>query len=88
MIAHKFSPPLYQFEEGFEEEDLLWTPDTRETKEQVAERAAMVLDTILTQDTEACQSKLAMFDGEACAEFRLQTFASQLTAESSTDSSK
>lgn len=80
---------MYQFEEGFEEEDLLWTPDTRDTKEQVAERAAAVLDRIFTQDTETCQSsKLAMFDGETCAEFRLQTFASQPIAESSMDSSK
>ena len=53
---------MYDFDDGFEEEDPLWTPDTRETKDEVAKRAAAVFDKIFTQDGETCEQKLAMFE--------------------------
>ncbi|PIL22808.1 hypothetical protein GSI_15503 [Ganoderma sinense ZZ0214-1] len=52
IIAQKFPPPVYVFEEGFEEEDVLWKADERETKEHVAQRARAVLDRIFTADNE------------------------------------
>ncbi|KAI1794895.1 histidine phosphatase superfamily [Ganoderma leucocontextum] len=51
-IAQKFPPPAYEFEEDFEEEDVHWKADERETKEHVARRAQAVLDQIFTTDNE------------------------------------
>ena len=56
VISQKFPPPIYAFEEGFEEEDVLWRADERETKEHVAQRARAVLDHIFTADDEICTS--------------------------------
>ena len=56
VISQKFPPPIYAFEEGFEEEDVLWRADERETKEHVAQRAGAVLDQIFTADHEICTS--------------------------------
>ncbi|KAI0712526.1 phosphoglycerate mutase-like protein [Earliella scabrosa] len=52
VIAGKFPPPVYAFEDGFTEEDELWKPDERETKAHVAQRAASVFDRIFLQDSE------------------------------------
>ncbi len=54
IIAQKFPPPIYVFEEGFAEADVLWKADERETKEHVARRAQAVLDRIFTVDNETC----------------------------------
>lgn len=35
---------MFSFEPGFEEDDPVWTPDTREEKSHIAERARSVLD--------------------------------------------
>jgi hypothetical protein len=43
--------PEFRFEEGFEEEDILWDPKVRETKAEVAERARKVLDYVFEKDT-------------------------------------
>ncbi|KAI9059301.1 phosphoglycerate mutase-like protein [Trametes sanguinea] len=51
-IAQKFPPPIYQFEEGFTEEDSLWKPDERESKEHVRQRGRAVLDRIFSYDKE------------------------------------
>jgi hypothetical protein len=40
------------FEEGFEEEDVLWTP-THESKASVERRAKLVLDSIFRDDQDA-----------------------------------
>ncbi|KXN88386.1 putative phosphomutase PMU1 [Leucoagaricus sp. SymC.cos] len=42
--------PSFRFEDGFEEEDVLWDAEVRETKEGVTERARKVLDHIFEQD--------------------------------------
>ena len=55
VITQKFPPPVYQFEEDFEEEDVLWKADERETKQHVALRAQAVLDRIFTTDNETCE---------------------------------
>ncbi|KAI3616831.1 phosphoglycerate mutase [Moniliophthora roreri] len=44
--------PQFDIEEGFTEEDQLWTPDERETDEHVALRAKAVLDVIFENDGE------------------------------------
>ena len=54
VIAQTFPPPIYEFEEGFAEEDVIWKPDERETKEHVKERAKAVLDRIFAQDEGTC----------------------------------
>ncbi|KAI0632425.1 phosphoglycerate mutase-like protein [Trametes polyzona] len=51
-IAEEFPPPIYEFEEGFAEEDTIWKADERETKPHVRERAQAVLDRIFSQDEE------------------------------------
>lgn len=55
VIAQRFPPPIYEFEEGFEEEDIIWKADERETKQHVAQRARAVLDRIFTIDNETCK---------------------------------
>ncbi|RDX52856.1 phosphoglycerate mutase-like protein [Lentinus brumalis] len=52
VIAQKFPPPIYDFEEGFSEEDTFWKPDVRETKAHVTERAVQVFDRIFSLDKE------------------------------------
>lgn len=44
--------PNFQLEDGFSEEDGLWVPDTRETKEAAATRARSVLDRIFDEQPE------------------------------------
>lgn len=53
-IQRNFPPPLYSFEPGFSEEDLIWQPDVRETKEHIKRRAHAVLDSIFGEVEEAC----------------------------------
>ena len=62
-IARSFPPPIYDFEEGFSEEDTFWKADERETKAHVAERAAQVLDRIFTSDKETCEQSIPLEDG-------------------------
>ncbi|KAH9889998.1 phosphoglycerate mutase-like protein [Cubamyces lactineus] len=50
VIARAFPPPIYEFDDGFAEEDTIWKPDERETKDHVKERARAVLDRIFAQD--------------------------------------
>ncbi|KAF8340817.1 histidine phosphatase superfamily [Amanita rubescens] len=42
--------PLFEIEEGFTEDDELWSPDTREIFDQVMHRAKCVLDAIFNED--------------------------------------
>ncbi|KAF8630862.1 hypothetical protein AX17_005221 [Amanita inopinata Kibby_2008] len=42
--------PSFTVEDGFAEEDELWSPDVRETPQQVARRAKQVIDTIFDND--------------------------------------
>ncbi|TFK22033.1 phosphoglycerate mutase [Coprinopsis marcescibilis] len=42
--------PKYTIEDGFTEEDELWSPDVRETKAEVADRAGIVLDRIFDEN--------------------------------------
>lgn len=44
--------PTFHLEDGFSEEDRLWVPDTRETKEAMATRARFVLDMIFDEQPE------------------------------------
>jgi len=44
--------PLFEIEEGFTEDDELWSPDTRETLNKVMHRAKYVLDAIFKEDRE------------------------------------
>jgi len=44
--------PGFAFEEGFEEEDMLWSPE-RETKESAEVRATLFLDRVFTNDCDA-----------------------------------
>ncbi|KAI0647763.1 phosphoglycerate mutase-like protein [Trametes meyenii] len=50
-IAQNFEPPVYEFEDGFSEEDILWT-DEREKPEHLKERAQAVLECIFARDEE------------------------------------
>ncbi|KAI0669235.1 phosphoglycerate mutase-like protein [Trametes maxima] len=50
-IARQFEPPVYEFEDGFSEEDILWTNE-REKPEHIEERARTVLGRIFAQDDE------------------------------------
>ncbi|KAI8978794.1 phosphoglycerate mutase-like protein [Trametes punicea] len=50
IIARNFPPPTYEFEDGFSEEDPVWKPDERESREHVKERAQAVLDRIFSRD--------------------------------------
>ncbi|KAJ7250703.1 histidine phosphatase superfamily [Mycena rebaudengoi] len=45
--------PQFELESGFTEEDQLWEPNSRETKEQAEHRAKKVLDTIFQNDKDA-----------------------------------
>ncbi|KAJ7220880.1 histidine phosphatase superfamily [Mycena pura] len=45
--------PQFDIEDGLEEEDTLWTAETRETGLQVAARARTVLDRIFAEDKDA-----------------------------------
>ncbi|PCH39994.1 phosphoglycerate mutase-like protein [Wolfiporia cocos MD-104 SS10] len=47
-IQRNFPPPVHSFEPGFTEDDLIWRPDERETKEHIKARAATVLNIICT----------------------------------------
>jgi len=49
VIQRSFPPPVYTFEPGFTEEDLIWRADERETKAHVKARAAAVLDSIFEE---------------------------------------
>jgi len=49
FISTRF--PKFQVDEGMTEEDELWKTDVRETHEQVAQRAKLVLDHIFEHDT-------------------------------------
>lgn len=51
-IAHKF--PQLKFEEEFEEDDLLWTPESRESLEHSAGRARAVLDYVFKHESTEC----------------------------------
>ncbi|CAL1710367.1 unnamed protein product [Somion occarium] len=44
-----FPPPMYQFEPGFTEEDVLWSKDERECEEHIRQRARYVLDMIFAE---------------------------------------
>ncbi|KAG6910358.1 hypothetical protein DXG01_011073, partial [Tephrocybe rancida] len=55
-IAKAF--PRFHIEPGFTEEDLLWDPEVRETKAQLAGRAKVVLDQIFQDDNETCGRSL------------------------------
>ena len=46
--------PKYVFEDGFSEEDELWTPE-RETEDHLEVRARKVLDRVFEKDPETCQ---------------------------------
>ncbi|KAI0328888.1 phosphoglycerate mutase-like protein [Cubamyces sp. BRFM 1775] len=50
IIARNFPPPVYEFEDGFSEEDIIWKANERETKDHVKERAKDVLDRIFAHD--------------------------------------
>ncbi|OCH90902.1 phosphoglycerate mutase-like protein [Obba rivulosa] len=50
QIAEEYPPPLYTFEDGFAEKDLVWDPLVRESKEHVRGRALNVLDRIFKDD--------------------------------------
>lgn len=51
--------PKFQIEEEFSEEDELWVPDVRETKEAIAARARSVLDKVFDEEPQiTCESKL------------------------------
>ncbi|KAI0373742.1 phosphoglycerate mutase-like protein [Pilatotrama ljubarskyi] len=52
VIACSFPPPIYEFEDGFSEEDTLWKADERETREHVKERAHTVLDHVFAHNQE------------------------------------
>ncbi|KAI0689928.1 phosphoglycerate mutase-like protein [Cytidiella melzeri] len=47
-----YSPPTYAFEEGFAEDDPLWTADQRESKAHISSRAQSVLDVCFGEDVE------------------------------------
>lgn len=47
-LRSTYPPPVYTFEDGFTEEDLIWAPDERETKDHIRERAKRVLDVIFS----------------------------------------
>ena len=47
--------PEYSFEEGFAENDQLWTPDYRETYDDIDRRARHVLDMIFHNDKKQCE---------------------------------
>lgn len=51
--------PEYRFEEGFTEGDELWTPDYRETHDDIDRRAERALDMIFRNDTEQCRRCLS-----------------------------
>ncbi|KAF8621305.1 hypothetical protein AX15_007903 [Amanita polypyramis BW_CC] len=44
--------PSFEIEKGFTEQDELWSPDIRESSEQVMHRTKQVMDTIFDQDQE------------------------------------
>lgn len=52
--------PGFAFEEGFEEEDMLWSPE-RETKENTEVRATLFLDKVFTNDCDATCTFTSIF---------------------------
>ena len=54
LIQHNFPPPMFAFEPGFTEEDLVWQSGVRETKEHVKIRAQSVLDRIFDDTEDTC----------------------------------
>jgi hypothetical protein len=52
--------PGFAFEEGFEEEDILWSPE-RETKENIEVRARLFLDRVFTNDSDATCTFASIF---------------------------
>ncbi|RPD62745.1 phosphoglycerate mutase-like protein, partial [Lentinus tigrinus ALCF2SS1-7] len=52
VIAEKFPSSIYDFEEGFSEEDTFWNADEREIKAHVTVRARQVFDRIFSSDKE------------------------------------
>lgn len=74
--------PQLIFEEGFAEEDELWTP-VRETEAHIDERARKVLDRVFDQDPETCQYPIITY--ESSVDFCLQSYLSRPMAESSTE---
>ncbi|CDO68251.1 hypothetical protein BN946_scf184842.g14 [Trametes cinnabarina] len=53
LKTRDFPPPIYEFEDGFSEEDILWRPDERESKAHVQERAQAVMDRIFSSDKDS-----------------------------------
>ncbi|KAI0726443.1 phosphoglycerate mutase-like protein [Fomitopsis betulina] len=49
LIQRNFPPPMFDFEPGFTEEDVIWRPDVRESKDQIRTRARSVLDSIFDE---------------------------------------
>ncbi len=49
-LAATYPPPTFAFEEDFAEEDPLWSPDVRETKAHIVERATSVLEHAFAAD--------------------------------------
>ncbi|KAI0067864.1 phosphoglycerate mutase-like protein [Artomyces pyxidatus] len=54
--------PAFVFEEGFAEEDLLWT-EVRETKQHVDTRAKHILDMVFTKDVDATYISITAHSG-------------------------
>ncbi|KAN0135554.1 phosphoglycerate mutase-like protein [Lactarius tabidus] len=54
--------PGFAFEEGFEEEDILWSPE-RETKENIEVRARLFLDRVFTNDSDATYISVTTHSG-------------------------
>ena len=53
--------PWYEFEEGFADEDELWTSDEMETPPQQAARVRRALDRLFSQDSNTCAHYLTLF---------------------------
>ncbi|KAI0953659.1 hypothetical protein AcW1_007823 [Taiwanofungus camphoratus] len=66
VIRRNFPPPTYTFEADFSEEDLIWQPDERETKEHVKERASAVLDKVFEDNRGTCTC-LIWLAGSVCS---------------------
>ncbi|KZT64923.1 phosphoglycerate mutase-like protein [Daedalea quercina L-15889] len=52
LIERNFPPPIFDFEHGFTEEDLVWQSDVRESKDHIKARAHSVLDRIFDEAEE------------------------------------
>ena len=44
LLTSLYPPPTFSFEPDFLEDDPVWTPDAREEKSHIAQRARTVLD--------------------------------------------